>query len=190
MASNLAEKWTLLDRFIQWYRFRIIATHIPAGCVLADLGCGTGVFLRYMKGRIAQGYGIDTATPDIRVDDKIEFKSGNLEQEVPLADQSVDVVTSLAVLEHLEHPERFVDEIFRILKPGGRCLLTTPSPRAKPILEFLAYRLKIISEKDIADHKTYFDRAMLINLFGKFGNVGIHYFQCGLNTFVTADKLV
>jgi len=187
MASNLAERWTFLDKFIQRYRFVIIEPYIPSGCMLADLGCGTGLFLRFIKNRISAGYGIDTSTPDA-TNENIQFIKGNLEEGIPLEDQSVDVVTALALLEHLENPENLAIEIYRILKPGGRCLLTTPSPKAKPLLEFLAYRLKIISERDIADHKTYFARTMLNDLFVKFDNVRVEYFQNGFNIFVMAFK--
>jgi SAM-dependent methyltransferase len=38
---------------------------------------------------------------------------------LPLKDESVDMILNIAVLEHVPEPERVVDEIFRILKPGG-----------------------------------------------------------------------
>ena len=49
----------------------------------------------------------------------------------------------LAVLEHLDHPIEIVKEIERILKPKGKLILTVPSRNSKPVLEFLAYKLKI-----------------------------------------------
>lgn len=47
-------------------------------------------------------------------------------QRLPVADACVDTVLSLEVLEHLPHPERCVAEMARVLKPGGRLLLTVP----------------------------------------------------------------
>lgn len=188
MASSLATRWTPVDRVIQWHRFRMVVPHIPRGSVLADLGCGTGVFLRHIDGRISRGYGVDAKIAESEPDSKTEFKRGDLEATIPLPDQSADVVTALAVLEHLERPEEFIGEVFRILKRGGTCLMTTPSPRAKPLLEFLAFRLKVISERDIADHKTYFDESMLRKAFRNFQDIRISHFQLGLNTFVVARK--
>jgi SAM-dependent methyltransferase len=47
-------------------------------------------------------------------------------QELPVATASVDTVLSLEVLEHLPAPGRCVAEMARVLKPGGRLLLTVP----------------------------------------------------------------
>jgi SAM-dependent methyltransferase len=49
---------------------------------------------------------------------------------LPLTAGSVDVVILAEVLEHLGHPQRAGEEIARILKPGGVCLVSTP-PRLK-----------------------------------------------------------
>ena len=80
----------------------------------------------------------------------------------------------LAVLEHLEHPTPILREIRRVLTPSGKLVLTVPSKAAKPILEFLAFRLGIISRAEIADHKTYYDRRSLTRLLDQTGFAHIH----------------
>lgn len=45
---------------------------------------------------------------------------------IPFVDQAFDAVILFDVLEHLEHPERAIAEIFRVLKPGGALLMNTP----------------------------------------------------------------
>ena len=47
-------------------------------------------------------------------------------ERIPLADNSFDVVYSLAVLEHVSNPETVVAEMFRVLKPGGRLYAEIP----------------------------------------------------------------
>jgi SAM-dependent methyltransferase len=45
---------------------------------------------------------------------------------MPVADASVDVVLALEVLEHMSHPQRLLDESARVLRPGGRLIVTVP----------------------------------------------------------------
>lgn len=45
---------------------------------------------------------------------------------LPFADNSVDAIICLAVLEHVEEPQQAMREIYRVLKPGGYCLLYAP----------------------------------------------------------------
>jgi len=56
-----------------------------------------------------------------------------------LESESMDLVCSLAVIEHLNSPDNYLSEIKRILRTGGTCIMTTPSVYGKPVLEFLAY---------------------------------------------------
>jgi SAM-dependent methyltransferase len=46
--------------------------------------------------------------------------------DIPLADESMDAVICLAVLEHVHDPIRAMEEVFRILKPGGKALVYVP----------------------------------------------------------------
>ena len=52
----------------------------------------------------------------------------NLENDkLPLADNVADIVVSLAVIEHIQNPDIFLSEIYRVLKPGGLIYLSTPN---------------------------------------------------------------
>jgi 2-polyprenyl-3-methyl-5-hydroxy-6-metoxy-1,4-benzoquinol methylase len=96
----------------------------------------------------------------------------------------------LAVLEHLANPLAIMREVERILKKGGRLVLTVPGKRAKPVLQFLAYRLHIVSEHEMNDHKQYFDYDELEKLFSPTGMTIEHhqYFQMGMNNFCIIKK--
>lgn len=97
----------------------------------------------------------------------------------------------LAVLEHLNYPLAMLQEIERILVPNGILLLTAPSHAAKPVLEFLSYKLKIVSEAEIRDHKRYWNRADLGEIVGKVQGLELllhKYFQCGMNNFCKIKK--
>lgn len=110
---------------------------------------------------------------------------------LPFASESIDVVTMLAVLEHLSDPPNMVKEIGRVLKKNGRIMITVPSKAAQPALEFLSYRLKIVNADEIKDHKKYYNRAELEKLFSQAGMLIEHhgYFQLGMNNFCIIKKL-
>lgn len=58
-----------------------------------------------------------------------EFRKADLNDVFPLADASADAVVANQVIEHILDPFKFAHEIYRILRPGGRCVVTTPNIR-------------------------------------------------------------
>jgi ubiquinone/menaquinone biosynthesis C-methylase UbiE len=183
---------SLLDRVIRWIRLRKIVAHIPDGAVVCDVGCGENAFfLRSIAPKISRGYGFDIKVKSFE-DQGLKISQFDLQGVIPLADQSVHIVTLMAVLEHLSHPLEILKEIFRVLKPGGKLLLTVPTPLAKPILEFLAFRLHLIDEAEIRDHKTYFWREDLIRVLVEAGfssqNLKHSYFELYCNNDVVGEK--
>lgn len=177
-------------------RMRIakIVSYIPAGAILADVGCGPhGRLLYDVENIISAGYGFDNLVED-RQTEKIKLKRLNLDKEpIPLEDGSIDAAASLAVLEHLDNPLHVLKEIRRILKPGGVLLLTTPTPAAKPVLEFLAYRVGLVSRREIDEHKHYFCRKELTDILADAGfnpaGIKAEVFQFGFNNRVIARVL-
>jgi SAM-dependent methyltransferase len=189
----LEERWTVWDKLIAHMRYLKVGRLIPRGGVLCDVGCGPDArFLRTLlcSRLIARGYGFDRKVGKESEGDLIISPLELGSDTFPLADESVDCVTMLAVLEHLSKPMAVLQEVFRILKPGGRVILTTPSPCSKPLLEFLAFRLRMISDEEIKDHKHYFSeteiRQMLVDV--GFTNIVYRRFQLGLNQLVSAVK--
>ena len=106
-------------------------------------------------------------------------------------DCSLDAVTMLAVLEHLENPATVLKECFRVLKHGGLFLATTPTPLEEPILHALA-RVRFISQKEIEDHKRHFSKKVLWELFYAAGFhpecISIKTFELGMNQSVFAKR--
>jgi 2-polyprenyl-3-methyl-5-hydroxy-6-metoxy-1,4-benzoquinol methylase len=186
MTSFLASRWTLLDRVIQIWRFKKVVDLIQPDARVVDVGCGDGSFLKSISHRIQAGYGVDLK--DQPAFANIVFLAAKPGHRLALASGSVDVVTALALFEHLDDPEGFVAETLRVLKPQGCLILTTPAPVAKPLLEFRAFRLGIISENDIRDHKRYFAPHDLAALLSGYSSIRIEPFQYGLNTLVHAVK--
>ncbi len=186
-----------IDSLLFWMRSRRIfpiLRSIKKPFSIVDLGCGYhGTFLRKMVQTfplINFATGVDVSVEKKSSPPPLNFLESDLNGPLPLGDDSQDVATSLAVLEHLTQPRLALEEIFRILKRGGVLFLTTPSPLSKPILEFLAYWVGVIDEQEIRDHKHYFSRKELKELLEDvgFSDLVVKPFQFGLNTFVIAKK--
>ncbi len=161
-------------------------------CRLLDIGCGSEYsLLKTVEPFIGSGVGIDFKVRETE-NTKIKTMRMRMTDSLPFESETFDIVTMLAVLEHLADPLRMMSETERVLKRGGRVVLTVPSKIAKPVLEFLAYRLQIISEVEIKDHKQYFNRDNLSELLSQSGmTIERHrYFQMGMNNYCVAMKTI
>ncbi len=159
-------------------------------CRLLDVGCGWDYrLLKTVRPFIKNGIGIDFKVGNYE-EEKIKTLPMTMIDHLPFEPESFDIVTMLAVLEHLADPLSMMRETRRILKNNGRLVLTVPSKIAKPVLEFLAYRVGIVSVNEMRDHKQYFDHAELKKLFSKTGmTIECHqYFQLGMNNYCVVKK--
>lgn len=95
---------------------------------VVDVGCGRGAVqidpcdfrrdLRILKGKVAKVIGLDVDAAGTENPFIDEFRLIE-EKRWPLEDAACDLVLADYVLEHLEHPSDFFEEVHRILKPGG-----------------------------------------------------------------------
>lgn len=181
-----------LEPILRKMRIRRVLPYLRehTDCRLLDIGCGWDAsFLKSVEPYIKSGVGVDFKAP-ILTAGKIRTERLILQDHLPFADDSFDLVTMLAVLEHLEHPKAILLEIYRVLRPGGKLVLTVPSKAAQPVLEFLAFRLGVVSRTEISDHKNYYDRESLTALLEEVGlMVATHrYFQFWMNNFCVASR--
>ncbi len=96
--------------------------------VIADLGAGEGGFSLLLAQRAQQVIAVDNSDRMVELGSALarkqgvttlEYRKGDLEA-VPIADGSVDLALFSQSLHHAIHPERALNEAWRILKPGGR----------------------------------------------------------------------
>jgi ubiquinone/menaquinone biosynthesis C-methylase UbiE len=107
---------------------------IGSGRCVVDLGCGAGDMLNALAGEFEQRIGLDAFTVRLEQSDSAhtrdwEHRIADLNLPFPLETESVDAVMANQVIEHIVDPVRFVAEIHRVLRPGGRCMITTPNIR-------------------------------------------------------------
>lgn len=159
--ASYQDNWPLFEKFLGYLRYLKIKKYIQEidRPICADIGCGfNGRFLFSIADKIGYGYGFDLRANNNKTKNIEIINNSDLDGRIPLADGTVDRVFLLAVLEHLDENAVIIDESFRILKPGGKIILTTPTTIAKPVLEFLSYRLHLISEESIREHKHYYTK--------------------------------
>jgi SAM-dependent methyltransferase len=92
---------------------------------LLDLGCGTvplyGLYSRYVDSTTCSDWENSQST-NPHIDMFIDLN----EIPLPIDDASFDTVLLSDVLEHVMHPWELIDEVARILRPGGTLLLNVP----------------------------------------------------------------
>lgn len=112
-------------------RYRIAASYYRGGKLL-DVGCGDGRFCwRYGACDPSDYIGLDIS-PDLlaTVRERTANRAVTLQsvaEQIPLPDASVDCVVCAECFEHLPDPEQAMREFARVLRPGGRIVIQTPS---------------------------------------------------------------
>ena len=182
-----------LDMFICRWRSRIVRGFVRPGDTVLDFGCGhQALFLRTVQPNLKLGIGLDYDAVPGRPAANLEIRQFHFKDRFEFPDRTFDQIAILAVLEHipLDQVDSLLADFRRLLKDGGRVLITTPTPAAKPVLEFLAFKLKIISGPEIADHKHYYSQADLRALAGRHGLEFSAYnkFLFGFNCFAAFTK--
>lgn len=181
------------EKILRKLRVKKILKRIPSGGVVGDIGCGPEpLLLLGLREHILEGWGVDKKTFNRDWGNNIKTIQQSLDtnHSLPFPENKFDCLVLLAVLEHLEFPQEILREAYRILKPKGIIIATTPTRMAKPILEFLAFKLNLLSKEEIKDHKRYFLKKELIDALrdSGFSEIQHHYFELGFNQEIIAQK--
>lgn len=138
------------------------ATAIRTGHVL-DVGAGTAFFLNEMNRHGWQVTGTEK-NPDARDFARSRF---NLSLDEPekifsLPPDSFDVITMWHVLEHIHHPDKTMETLEKLLKPGGRMIIALPNPSSFDARHYKSFW----AAWDVPRHLWHF-RPEQITLFGR-----------------------
>ena len=186
----IGDEEAFFEPLLRRLRLRRIRRHIPVDARVVDFGCGFRAdVIRALSKRIAEGVGVDLKVA-AREAGNIRTLRRDFTDVPELESGWAGVALVLAVIEHLSDPAPLLHEVYRVLRPGGTLLLTVPTPRAKPVLKFLAFRLGVVSRTEIEDHKIYYSRSRLLETLEQAGFRDCIYrrFQLGLNSFVRATR--
>jgi ubiquinone/menaquinone biosynthesis C-methylase UbiE len=152
-----------LQRYWQRERFRLITELIPAECRTLDVGCGSSRIIGALpRGSIA----LDLLLRKLRYARRFDrFLVQGSAFSLPFRDESFPCVVCSQVIEHVPRDSRILDELSRVLEPGGRLVLGTPDYGSWqwPAIEWLYGRLAPGGYAD--EHITHYTREELESSF-------------------------
>ena len=112
----------------------LVRGHLTQQSHVLDLGCGRGGLVELFWRDVKLAVGLDPDVPSLA-----EHRAQGMPvirgrgEHLPFADESIDLIVSLWVLEHLEAPEEVFVEARRVLRPQGHFAFLTPNLR-NPLL--------------------------------------------------------
>jgi SAM-dependent methyltransferase len=115
-----------------WHRYHY-ACRYAKGMRVVDVACGEGYGSALLAQHATGVIGVDVSAEAVAHARRTYAEVPGLAFEqasctaLPLADSSVDLLVSFETLEHIQEQEAFVDEIARVLAPGGTLLMSCPN---------------------------------------------------------------
>jgi 2-polyprenyl-3-methyl-5-hydroxy-6-metoxy-1,4-benzoquinol methylase len=179
-----------LDVYLQDVRIKKAGKFIRKGDSVLDIGTHDGVIFRKLNKLITTGTGIDPALSQITKQDNYTLYPGYFPKACPPG-ITYDVITMLAVLEHLPAKEQLQlgSDCAQYLNKNGRVIITVPSPQVDRILEIFI-KLRIIDGMDTDQHYG-FEPENTLRIFDSrdFKLLYKERFQFGLNNLFVFEKI-
>jgi 2-polyprenyl-3-methyl-5-hydroxy-6-metoxy-1,4-benzoquinol methylase len=153
----------LLSPFLRSRRIAAVRPLLVQGNVL-DVGCGTGELARHFDS--AKYVGVDRDEESIAIARK-KFSAHrflSLDELNSAPNQSqFDQIVGLAIIEHVDDPQQWLNWLRTLLKPAGRVILTTPHPSVRGLHE-LGARVGLFSREGAKEHRELIDRQRMTKL--------------------------
>jgi 2-polyprenyl-3-methyl-5-hydroxy-6-metoxy-1,4-benzoquinol methylase len=154
-------------------RSRFLLEHVSAGQRVLDVGCGEGFFAELLAGAGAHVLGVDVAEEPLRRArlrrPELELARVPADGPWPLPDAHFDVVWAGEVIEHVAHTGAWLSELRRVLRSGGKLLLSTPANAPLSLLRCaLSPRAFAARFDPRGEHLRFYTRATLTALVEDF----------------------
>jgi ubiquinone/menaquinone biosynthesis C-methylase UbiE len=118
------------DSIEHLHRYAMVSKYIKDKVVL-DIASGEGYGSNLMSKNAAFVYGVDIDLTTIQ-EAKLKYKNKNIEylagsaSDIPLEDNSIDIVVSFETIEHHDKHDEMIAEVKRVLRPNGILIISTP----------------------------------------------------------------
>jgi len=172
------------DRLLQNWRIAKVRPFIASGARILDIGSADGALFSALGNSVGAGsLGVDPTLKQAVTVNGCTLLPGFFPEAVPPASGPFDVITMLAVLEHFPANayESLRSGCGRFLRPGGKLLITVPSPQVDHILAVLKF-LRLVDGMSLEEHHG-FEVADTTRIFPPetFRLIKRGSFQLGLN---------
>lgn len=127
-VTNLKEKYFGGEKHPNVIFEEKVLSYLKPSDTILDIGCGrTAPNLRHMRGRASRLIGIDVIpfTSETKALTGLELYNNDMASMRDVENSSVDLAYCRSVMEHVDQPLQCYQEIFRVLKPGGRFIFLT-----------------------------------------------------------------
>jgi SAM-dependent methyltransferase len=115
-------------RFVGTIHVRSLSKTLPPSARILDVGCGRGVLLSSLADYGHEMHGMDVSETAVQgVDPRVQVRVADCLTKCDYPSDHFDQVILWHVLEHLTSPRAILDEISRILKPGGQVIIAVPN---------------------------------------------------------------
>lgn len=136
---------------------------------LLELGCGEGRGVELLSPLVNNYLALDKIDEVIQKlkprFPNVDFKQGVFPPFTGLSDNSFDTIVSFQVIEHVKKDADFLEEIYRVLKPGGTAVLTTPN--IKKTLSRNPWHEREYTAQELTDLASkYFDKVEMKGVAG------------------------
>ncbi len=133
-SRNPTRRWLHNSR-LQWLNAAVTryVSVVPCGPAV-DLGTGSGVLLPILSLHFRSVISVDIEPAFLRYLKEVPIEKGNTQymagnaRSLPIRGDAAGLIVCSEVLEHIQDETACLNEIYRILKPGGILILSTPQP--------------------------------------------------------------
>jgi len=152
-------------------RLQEVIREVDGTTMLLNAGCGDGFYDCFLKAKAKRIVSLELNRGDVQIaalinpEDTVSYCAASID-EIPCRSNTFDCVICIEVLEHLDEDERAIRELVRVLRKGGKLIVTAPSKDFPLVYDPVNY---------------------ILNRFGKFMRIGI--WSWGHQRLYTAETL-
>lgn len=170
------------ENFRNWMASEL--RNLPPQSTILEVGCGDGSFTKELVKFSPDVTAIDISESQIAENTKrfsgITFRQHDVAERFPFATNAFDVIWCSEVLEHLFDPAYALSEMHRLLKPGGKLLVTVPyHGRLKNLLIALINFDQHYTPSN--PHIRFYTTNTLSRITREAGFVNVQTRTCGMN---------